>query len=215
MIKVILFFLVFFQSSYALAANGDLEHVPSVFEQEANGNHGDALNDADSSNTPVNELDNNSGDSNATSSTSSFSKNLIDFIVGEEAKDGILYLPIGIHPTDINTGTFRHHLIGVAYNSFLFTTFINSRDDRVWGIGLNRNIISYHGFGLGYFVGAGYGYKGHLSTLKGIPFRDTFLFKSNLSPLASINAQYELSDHLQLQVISAVLVVIVGIKYNF
>ena len=78
-----------------------------------------------------------------------------------------------------------------------------------------RNLVSYNRFGLDYFAGVMYGYKGQLSTVHSIPLRNSFLFKGNLNPVVSISAHYDISDRLQFQTLLTPLVVLTGLKYNF
>lgn len=214
-IKAMVFSLFLFQCGYALAGEIEAEQSSTPLEQSVYGSEDDALNHSDENNGAVDETDSTSVDSSEKSSAPSLADDLIDFIIGEPVKDGVMYLPFGIHTKTKNKDVAKNHLVGIVYNSLIFGTFINSFHDRVWSIALTRNIISYHGFGVDYFIGALYGYKGQLSTVSGIPLRNTFLFKKNLNPVASLDAYYELSDHLQLQAMFTPLVVLGGVKYNF
>lgn len=162
-----------------------------------------------------NETNLSFGDGKDFSGTSGFSSNLINFIYGKPIKDGLIYMPFGIHTNLDGENANNNALLGVVYNSFVFGTFINSFNDRTWYIAKARNIISYKDFGVDYYFGLMYGYKGKLSTSKGIPFRNTFLFKGNLSPAFTIAAHYSISDHVQVQTILSPHISLFGVKYNF
>jgi len=58
----------------------------------------------------------------------------------------------------------RHDLVGINYHGYFLGTFLNSYDDRSWGLGLQRAMYKnrYHSldFELGYRAGLMYGYEG-------------------------------------------------------
>jgi len=108
-----------------------------------------------------------------------------------------------------------NNLMGVVYNSLSLGTFINSYNDRTWYLVVTRNIFDFHGFGVNYFAGLLYGYAGRLSTVRGIPLADTFLFKSDVNPIVSLETYYEVVDHLDVQLLITPLVALSGVKYNF
>jgi len=148
-------------------------------------------------------------------SADSGGNSLLKFIYGSAPENGILFLPFGIHTQSEDKSWGNNNLIGVVYNSLSAGTFVNSFHDRTWYLVLMRNIVSYHGFGMDYFVGLVYGYEGHLATTNGIPFADTVLFEHNLNPVISGDIWYRVTDHLQLQMTLTPLVVLGGFKYNF
>ncbi|WP_156826924.1 hypothetical protein [Geopsychrobacter electrodiphilus] len=156
---------------------------------------------------PPVQVTKDSGDS-ATSS-------VLKFVYGKSVRDGILILPYGIHTQTKSKSIAHNNCFGLVYNSFSVGTFINSFHERTWYLVAIRNLIAYHGFGLDYFAGVLYGYKGKLATVSGVPFRNSFLFKHNFNPILSLDTWYELTDHIQLQVTYTPLVVLGGIKYNF
>ena len=143
-------------------------------------------------------------------------KRLIDFLYGKPVNDGFIYLPFGAHT---NSERFKEitkqNMLGLFHNSFGFGTFVNSFDDRIWYLVHGRNVVSYNDFGLDYYVGAIHGYKGFLSTLPGLPFHDTFIFKGNLNPIISMGAYYQLTDQVQLHTVFLPGIVLAGMKYNF
>jgi hypothetical protein len=155
------------------------------------------------------------GGGNNLSGASKFSRNLIKFIYGKPIKDGLIYMPFGIHINSGNNNVSNNALLGIAYKSFIFGTFMNSFGDRTWYIVKGRNIISYKRFGVDYYFGLMYGYKGKLSTSEGTPFRNTFLFAGNLNPTFTIAAHYSISDHVQIQTMLSPAAYLFGVKYNF
>ncbi|RMH16782.1 MAG: hypothetical protein D6698_09240 [Gammaproteobacteria bacterium] len=140
---------------------------------------------------------------------------LLTFIYGKAPKNGIVYLPFGMHTQSKSKDVSTNNLISITYNSLSAGTFINSFHERTWHFGVTRTIYSTHGFGIDYFAGVLYGYKGKLARVNHIPFRNSFLFKYNLTPGASLNVWFEPTNHLQLQILYTPLVILSGVKYNF
>lgn len=140
---------------------------------------------------------------------------LLDFVWGGAPKNGVIYLPFGRHTQIQDENLTVNNLVGVVYNSISLGTFINSFREQTWYLVVMRNIFSYHGFGIDYFAGILYGYNGKLANVKGIPFRDTFLFKYNLNPIISLDTYYEITDYFHIQAMITPLVILSGIKYNF
>ena len=163
----------------------------------------------------VNEVNSRSNSSENSSDDRSIAKRLIDFIYGNPVRDGILVLPFGVHTRSDNHAISMNNLIGLFQNSVGFGTFVNSFDNRIWYLVNARNLVSYHDFGLDYYVGVIYGYEGFLSTLETIPFHNSFLFKGNLNPVVSVSAYYTISDQFQLQVMYTPGIALAGVKYNF
>jgi hypothetical protein len=141
-------------------------------------------------------------------------KRLLAFVWGRTPKNGIIYLPFGRHTQIQNENLTANNLVGVVYKSISLGSFINSFHDQTWYLVVMRNIFSRHGFGIDYFAGILYGYDGKLSTVEGIPLRDTFLFKSDINPILSLDTYYEITDHFQMHIMITPLVVLSGIKYN-
>jgi hypothetical protein len=140
--------------------------------------------------------------------------NFLDRFYGKTPKDGLIIEPFGIHTTKINEGLTDNYLVGIVYKSIAAGTFINSFRDRTFYLGVTRNIYASNGFGVDYFLGALYGYHGKLSTVSGVPLRDSFLWKNNINPVVSIDTYYEISEAFKLQLTITPLVILGGIKYS-
>lgn len=203
-VGVWIIFLIIFPGDNALAGNADREQALFAAGMSSFPKHDDSLSNVVSSDM---------SEGGKKSSSSSGVNKIAGFIWGDPVSNGIIYLPWGVHTK--HSGISNNHLVSVVYNSFLFGTFINSFDDRVWSLAFNRNLIEYHGFGVDYVAGLIYGYEGKLSEVEGIPLKNTFLFKHNLNPVVSINPYYKASEHFQIQTVLTPLVVLFGIKYNF
>ena len=56
----------------------------------------------------------------------------------------------------------RHDLVGISYHGYFLGTFLNSHDDRSWGLGMQRAMYKNRDysldFELGYRAGLMYGY---------------------------------------------------------
>lgn len=139
--------------------------------------------------------------------------NVFTFLWGKPVKSSIFYLPIGTHTRYLVLTYFQ--LIGGNYKTFYVMTFINSFDDRVVSTGVERYIWQWRRLSVGYGAGLMYGYKGNLSTVGGIPFKDTFLFKYNLNPVIAGIADIALTKRVQMTFVLAPLVVATGIRIHF
>lgn len=139
----------------------------------------------------------------------------LSFIRGKPVKNSIFYLPIGSHTRDGHRKLKYFQLMGGVYKSFYLMTFINSFNDRVFSLGMERYIYQYRRLFLGYGVGAMYGYQGKLSTVHGIPFKNTFLFKYNLNPVIVGLLDFKITKHIQFSSVIAPLVIAIGFRFNF
>jgi len=139
--------------------------------------------------------------------------NIFKFLWGKPVKNSVFYLPVGTHTRHFGLTYF--HLAGGSYKTFYLMTFINSFDDRVFSAGVERYIWQYHQLSVGYGAGLMYGYHGNLSTVHGIPLKDTFLFKYNINPVVVGIADITLTKRTQMTFVLAPLVVSIGIRFNF
>ena len=137
------------------------------------------------------------------------------FLWGTPVNNSVFYLPIGSHTRDGHQGLKFFELMGGTYKSFLAMTFINSFGNRVFAVGIERYIWKYRRLSVGYGAGLMAGYNGQLSTVYGIPFRNTFLFKYDVNPVIVGIADVAITKKLQLSFVIAPLVVTGGLRYNF
>lgn len=144
------------------------------------------------------------------------------FFYGTTPKNGIFYLPYGFHTTNrdykgnTRSRDFRSfQLMGGVYHSFYLSTFINSFSDRVWSLGIERDVFKLYRLHFGYGAGLMYGYRGKLADVDGIPFRRTFLVKHNINPLIVLTSHIDISEHVELKFVLEPLVIAGGIKLDF
>ncbi len=141
--------------------------------------------------------------------------NVFTFLWGKPVKNSVFYLPIGSHTKNGHRKLKYFQLMGGVYKTFYLMTFINSFNDRVWSAGIQRYIWQFHRISVGYGAGLMYGYKGNLSTVNGIPLRNTFLFKYNLNPGIVGLFDITITKRVQMSFVVAPLVVAGGIRFNF
>lgn len=183
--------------------------IPLILSNSAYADPSNDNNSLESSSTLPNNIDKN-GNLETSPNNSTF----LEMIYGKTPKNGVVIQPYGIHTKKLNEGLTENYLVGVVYNSIAAGTFINSFHNRTIYLGVTRNLYSSNGFGIDYFLGALYGYHGKLSTVSGVPFRDSFLCKYNINPAVSIDAYYEISEAVRLELTITPLVILGGIKYN-
>ena len=141
--------------------------------------------------------------------------NFFTFLWGKPVRNSIFYLPIGTHTRNGKRKLTYFQLMGGTYKTFYLMTFINSFGDRVFSAGVERYFWKFHRLSLGYGAGLMYGYQGKLSTVYGIPFKNSFLFKYNLNPVIVGIADFAITKRVQLSFVLAPLVVTGGIRFNF
>ena len=138
--------------------------------------------------------------------------NLITFIRGTPVKNSIFYEPIGSHTSNGERKLTWFQLAGGTYHSFFAMTFINSFDNRTWALGIQRYLYQNKVFAVGYGAGLMYGYNGQLSTVHGIPFKNSFLFKGDINPVLGLMGDINLSKRLKLSCVITPLVMTVGFR---
>lgn len=141
--------------------------------------------------------------------------NFFTTVWGKPVTNSIFYLPIGTHTRDGRRQLKYFQLVGGVYKSFYLMTFINSFDDRVVSFGMERYFYQYRRLFLGYGFGFMAGYQGNLSTVSGIPFKNSFLFKHNVNPVIVGLLDFKVSQHVKLAFVLAPLVVAGGIRIDF
>ncbi len=143
------------------------------------------------------------------------SANIFTAIWGKPVRDSIFFLPVGSHTMDGHQGLKFFQLAGGTYKTFYLMTFINSFGQRVVSAGIERYFWQWRRLSLGYGAGVMYGYNGNLSTVHGIPFNNSFLFKYDLNPVVVGLADIAITKRFQLSFVIAPLVVAGGLRYNF
>lgn len=141
--------------------------------------------------------------------------NFFVFTWGKPINNSIFYLPIGTHTREGHQELKYFQLAGGVYKSFYLMTFINSFNDRVISAGMERYFYQYRRLFLGYGFGLMAGYQGKLSTVHGIPFKHSFLFKYNVNPVLVGLLDFKICKHLKLSFVLAPLVIAGGIRFDF
>ena len=142
-------------------------------------------------------------------------RSVFSYLAGYPVKNSIFYEPIGTHTLNGHRQLKWFELMGFTYRSFFGMTFINSFGDRTWAAGIQRYWYQHKIFSFGYGVGLMVGYRGQLSTVHGIPLRNSFLFKHNLNPAADIIADVKLTKRLKISCVVTPLVITVGLRFFF
>lgn len=141
----------------------------------------------------------------------SFPVSWLEGIWGTKQREGVAYLPVGFHaeePGDI--GIF--HLTTFVYKSVYGAVFRNTYDLTTYSLGLERSIANKGRFHLAYRLGVMAGYDGILSTVEGIPFRNSFLFEHNVNPIFGFPAGIDITDHVQFEAFINPFVTLFGLK---
>lgn len=89
---------------------------------------------------------------------------LIPFLVGKPAQDSIYLGMWSYHLVDDDEPyQSTHNLIGLTYKGFFLGTFENSRSDRAWAVGLQRDVyntsVGVLSVDMGYRIGLMHGYE--------------------------------------------------------
>ncbi len=141
-------------------------------------------------------------------------KYIFEKIVGEESETAIAFLPFGTHivTPDISEVWF----IGYNYKSYGISVFKNTYQNWTFVLGYKRVWNFTQRFSITYDIGIMYGYQGKLQYVKGLPFRDTLLFKGPLNPVISFELDYKILKHISIHsIITPTLVIIYGLQYRF
>lgn len=141
--------------------------------------------------------------------------NFFVFMLGKPINNSIFYLPVGTHTRTGHRQLKYFQLAGGVYQSFYVMTFINSFNDRVISAGMERYFYQYRRLFFGYGFGLMVGYQGNLSTVHGIPFKNSFLFKHNINPVLVGLLDLKICTHLKLSFVLAPLVIAGGIRFDF
>ena len=139
-------------------------------------------------------------------------RSIFSYIWGQPVKNSIFYEPLGSHTKDGHRKLKWFQLAGFTYHSFFAMTFINSFNDRTYALGMQRYVYQNKIIALGYGFGLMYGYNGRLANVGGIPFRNSFLFKYDINPLACLLADINLSKRVKMSFVITPLVLTVGLR---
>jgi len=132
---------------------------------------------------------------------------------GKELETSMSFLPFGTHYTSLEFNEVWYTTFN--YKSFEVLGFKNSFNELAIGALYKREIGLTQKLSLIYGVGIMYGYHGKLVDVPTIPFRNTFLFKGEINPLAGLSLDYRFAKHFSFQLAISPAVGIYGIRYIF
>ncbi|MDG2193932.1 MAG: hypothetical protein P8K77_03575 [Polaribacter sp.] len=138
-------------------------------------------------------------------------KTFFQSVVGDELESSITFMPFGSHTKTIDV--FRVWFTAYNYKSFEISVFKNSFSDWTLGLSYKRGWKFTKNFSANYGVGILYGYKGKLKDVRGVPFRDSFLVKGDINPVASFEIDYKISKKLSIHSTLTPLVIIYGLRF--
>jgi hypothetical protein len=130
---------------------------------------------------------------------------------GEELETSISFLPFGTHYTSLEFNEVWYTTFN--YKSFEVLAFKNSFNELALGALYKRKIGITQKLSLIYGIGFMYGYHGKLVDVPTIPFRNTFLFKGEINPLAGVTLDYRFAKKFSFQLAISPAVGIYGFRY--
>lgn len=137
---------------------------------------------------------------------------LIKRIWQNKPENSIVFMPFGTHTH--RSDILHVYYTGVYYEGFQLSTFRNSYKDWCVNLNLSRKIDMSKRFSFLFGGGFIYGYNGRLQHIKGIPLRNTFLFKSKINPVLGLAMDYKVNKHWSIHGNALPLVLIIGIRYR-
>ncbi len=130
---------------------------------------------------------------------------------GEELETSISFLPFGTHYTSLEFNEVWYTTFN--YKCYEVLAFKNSFNELALGALYKREIPINKNFSVIYGIGFMYGYHGKLVDVPTIPFRNTFLFKGEINPLAGFTIDYKIYKNLSFQLSISPAVGIYGFRY--
>lgn len=132
-------------------------------------------------------------------------------ILGEPLETSVTFLPVGTHYTSLEFNEVMY--VGFNYKSFEVARFTNSFGDPSLTALYKRKKSVTEKFSVIYGFGVMYGYHGRLKDVETIPFRNSFLFKGEINPLAGVSLDYKIVKKLSLHLSITPVVAIYGLRY--
>jgi hypothetical protein len=134
------------------------------------------------------------------------------YIWGKTPKTSITFLPVGSHLVwgKQHKGSNNENLIlALNYQSLAAGTFINSMNNRIYYVGIMRDVFARNHFSAGYIVGLMHGYHGSLKKYYGP------VFGNDPGPIACLYGRYQFAEHLSVTMDYHVLGVAFGGSWIF
>jgi|TARA_B110000967_G_scaffold87704_1_gene90337 hypothetical protein len=138
-------------------------------------------------------------------------KSFFQTLKGEALETSISFLPFGTHYTSLEFNEVWYTTFN--YKSIELIGFKNSFNELAIGLSYKREIGITQKLTLIYGIGIMYGYHGKLIDVPTIPFRNTFLFKGEINPLAGLTIDYRIAEKFSFQLALSPAVGIYGFRY--
>lgn len=138
-------------------------------------------------------------------------KSFLQTLKGEALETSISFLPFGTHYTSLEFNEVWYTTFN--YKSIALIGFKNSFNELAIGLSYKREIGITQKLSLIYGIGIMYGYHGKLVDVPTIPFRNTFLFKGEINPLAGLTLDYRIAEKFSFQLALSPAVGIYGFRY--
>lgn len=141
-------------------------------------------------------------------------KSIIGVLWGDPIPNAFTFMPTGTHYV------YGPDVIGAWYSGlmikgFELSVFLNSKNDWTTGLIYNRAWNITKKFAINCGGGVLYGYKGKLSTTRGIPVKlaQSFLFTGPFNPVVGVGFDYKLSERTSIHASLAPLIIIYGLRF--
>lgn len=138
-------------------------------------------------------------------------KSFLQTLKGEALETSISFLPFVSRYTSLEFNEFWYTTFN--YQSIELIGFKNSFNELALGLKYQREIGITQKLSLIYSIGIMYRYHGKLLDVPTIPFRNTFLFKGEINPLAGLTLDYRIAENFSFQLPLSPAVGIYGFRY--
>ena len=138
-------------------------------------------------------------------------QSIFKILKGKELETSVKFLPIGLHTSD--GSIVNAFYVGYNYKSFEIAAFKNSYDDITLLALYKREIELYKKLSFIYGLGVMHGYNGKLQNVKGIPFRNSFLYSGAINLSGGFILDYRAYNKISLQINISPVVLVFGVRY--
>ncbi len=140
---------------------------------------------------------------------------LLQRVYGTTPKPSVLYHPWRSHYWPYQDIGYTH-LYGATYKSIAYFSFINTYRERCHLVAFRRNWVESKRWTVAVGAGINYGYDGRLYFAQSIPrwIRETYLFKTDLNPMAGLDISYRIAPNLHAQLVFSPIFVTWGASYQ-
>ncbi|AWN74429.1 hypothetical protein LEAN103870_09960 [Legionella anisa] len=136
-------------------------------------------------------------------------KNALKWLWGTPEATQLNFFPIGYHFTDNHDANNKQWLIGGVYQGITAATFINTWNNRVYYVGIKRQVYKNNYISISYLVGIMQGYRGNFKKALGP------VLGHDPGPLVAVNLKYYVMEHFTLELASYGVGGLIGASYIF